>query len=79
MGGIFTGNETYWIALAVGLPLLITVASIAGASGARKQKAAGVPVTRPGIVHDPGDATEGRCRRRCSIRCRRRSRRPGWC
>ena len=26
LGGIITGNENYWIALAVGLPLLFTVA-----------------------------------------------------
>ena len=50
LGGIFTGNEDYWIALAVGVPLLLTVGGIAGASVGRKQKAAGQPVLRPGII-----------------------------
>jgi hypothetical protein len=50
LGGILTGNENYWIALAIGFPLLLTVAGIFGARGARQQKAAGQPVLRPGII-----------------------------
>jgi len=50
LGGILTGNENYWIALAVGAPLLLTVGAILGASRVRTQKAAGQPVLRPGII-----------------------------
>ena len=50
IGGIFTGNENYWIAVAVGFPLLFTVAAIFGVRGSRQQKAAGVTPVRQGII-----------------------------
>jgi hypothetical protein len=50
IGGLFTGNETYWIALVITLPLLLTVGGILGSRGVKQQKAAGRPVLRPGII-----------------------------
>jgi hypothetical protein len=50
LGGILTGSENYWIALAIGVPILFTVAGFFGATGASKRKAAGEPVLRPGII-----------------------------
>src|SRR5215213_5971793 len=50
VGGLLTGNENYWIALAVGAPLLITVAGIVGAGAASQGKKLGRPMTlRQGI------------------------------
>lgn len=50
LGGILTGVEAYWIALAVGLPLLLTIGGILGSRGAKKAAATGQPVLRPGII-----------------------------
>ena len=50
LGGIITGNENYWIALAIGFPLLLTVAGIFGAGTVKARRAAGEPVLRPGII-----------------------------
>jgi hypothetical protein len=51
VGGIITGNENYWIALAIGFPLLLTVLGIFGARGVRQRQADGAPVPlRQGII-----------------------------
>jgi hypothetical protein len=50
LGGLFTGNENYWIALVITLPLLLTLGGILGSRGAKQRKAAGQPVLRPGII-----------------------------
>lgn len=48
-GGVLTGNEVYWIALAIGAPLLLTFLGISGSRGARTARAAGQPI-RQGII-----------------------------
>lgn len=50
IGGVITGNENYWIALVVTLPVLLTVVGILGSRGVRRSKAAGVTPLRPGII-----------------------------
>jgi hypothetical protein len=50
LGGIITGNENYWIALAIGFPLLITFGSIAGAAAASRQKKQDPHGLRPSVL-----------------------------
>lgn len=49
IGGILTGNEAYWIALAVALPILLTLGGIFGSMGAKQAKQTGQPL-RQGII-----------------------------
>jgi MFS family permease len=50
LGGLITGNENYWIALVVGLPILFTVLGILGAAVASKRKLAEPGAVRQGII-----------------------------
>lgn len=50
LAALFTGNENYWIALVVGVPLVITFGTIAGAASAASAKKQNPEAVKPGII-----------------------------